>query len=85
MNCLMIGICQYDDSSLTMINRSEEEMATQQEGEGELMKGPCYVGCNNNFILFNTKVALVSSIYIIFYSKALIVLYIVVSRASDPN
>ena len=82
MNGLMIGICQYDDSSLTMINRSEEEMATQQEGEGELRKGPCYVGCNNNFILFNTKV---SSIYIIFYSKALIVLYIVVSRASDPN
>ena len=33
MNGLMIGICQYDDSSLTMINRSEEEMATQQEGE----------------------------------------------------
>ena len=62
-----------------MINRSEEEMAAQQEGEGELRKGPCYVGCNNNFILFNTKV---SSIYIIFYSKALIVLYIVV-RYSD--
>ena len=59
MNCLMIGICQYDDSSLTMINRSEEEMATQQEGEGELRKGPCYVGCNNNFILF--KMALVFS------------------------